>query len=94
MREGRRKEFAHFPEFADPATREQIPDPNAPETFAASIPKPDPAHGEPRRELYQHLIAIRAREIAPYLEQTRSIDARPLGSAAAVARWRLGDAGY
>ena len=93
VRQGRRKEFAHFPEFADPVTREKIPDPNAPETFAASIPKPDPAHGEPRRELYGHLIAIRAREIAPYLERTRSIDARPLGSAAVVARWRLGDAG-
>ena len=93
VRQGRRKEFAHFPEFTDPATREKIPDPNAPETCAASIPKPDPAHGESRRELYEHLIAIRAREIVPYLERTRSIDAQPLGSAAVVARWRLGDAG-
>ena len=29
VREGRRSEFAKFPAFADPATRERIPDPNA-----------------------------------------------------------------
>jgi maltooligosyltrehalose trehalohydrolase len=34
--EGRRREFASYPEFADPATREQIPDPADPATFAAS----------------------------------------------------------
>ena len=38
VREGRRSEFASFPAFADPARREQIPDPNAPATFAASVP--------------------------------------------------------
>ncbi len=33
VREGRRGEFAKFPTFADPASRERIPDPNAPETY-------------------------------------------------------------
>jgi maltooligosyltrehalose trehalohydrolase len=92
VREGRRKEFAHFPEFSDPAKQQQIPDPNAPETFAASIPRPDPQRAAARRELYQRLIAVRMREIAPYLEQTRAIDAQPLGSAAVVARWQLNHA--
>ena len=44
VREGRRQEFADSPAFADPEKREQIPDPNAPGTFAASVPRPaDPA---------------------------------------------------
>jgi len=36
VRKGRRKEFAAFPEFADPARRQQIPDPNALSTFTSS----------------------------------------------------------
>ena len=93
VREGRRKEFAHFPEFSDLEKRERIPDPNSPETFQASIPQPDPQHGAARHALYRELIAIRMKEIAPYLEQTRPVDAQPLGSAAVLARWRLGHAG-
>ena len=91
VRDGRRKEFAHFPEFSDPAQQNRIPDPNAPDTFNASIPRPDPAHAESRRQLYQRLIALRMRVIVPELDRTRSIDAQPLGSAAVVARWHLGD---
>ena len=34
--EGRRREFAGFPEFSDPSARERIPDPQAEATFAAS----------------------------------------------------------
>jgi len=36
VRKGRRAEFARFPDFHDPATRERIPDPTAEETFAAA----------------------------------------------------------
>jgi malto-oligosyltrehalose trehalohydrolase len=36
VRGGRREEFARFPEFSDPETRETIPDPAAEETFLAS----------------------------------------------------------
>jgi maltooligosyltrehalose trehalohydrolase len=89
VREGRRREFSHFPEFSDPAKQQQIPDPNSLDTFAASVPRPDPERATARRGLYQRLIAIRMREIAPYLEQTRAVDAQPLGSAAVVARWQL-----
>ena len=93
VREGRRAEFAHLPEFSDPETCELIPDPNAPETFEASIPQPDPMRAESRRALYERLIAIRMRDIVPELANTRSIDAKPVGAAAVLARWRLGTAG-
>jgi maltooligosyltrehalose trehalohydrolase len=93
VRQGRRKEFAHLPEFSDPERCELIPDPNALETFEASIPQPDPVHAESRRELYERLIAIRMRDIVPDLEHTRSIDAEPIGTAAVLARWQLGAAG-
>jgi 1,4-alpha-glucan branching enzyme len=36
VREGRREEFARFPEFQDPATRERIPDPTVEETFTSA----------------------------------------------------------
>ncbi len=35
VREGRRREFARFPAFADPAARDRIPDPAALATFEA-----------------------------------------------------------
>ena len=57
MREGRRQEFAGFAEFADPEKRERIPDPNAAETFAASVPQTR-SRAE-RFALYQRLIALR-----------------------------------
>lgn len=91
--EGRRREFAHFAAFSDPEQRAAIPDPNAPATFEASIPRPDPAQAEQRRELYRRLIAVRMREIAPDIERARALEAMPLGSAAVEARWRLGDRG-
>src|SRR5690606_18049024 len=37
VREGRRQEFARFPQFRDEAVRARIPDPNAPETFAQAV---------------------------------------------------------
>jgi len=36
VREGRRKEFSRFPEFADPANRENIPDPTIAQTYENS----------------------------------------------------------
>ena len=91
MREGRRDEFAKFPAFADPASRERIPDPNAPETFAASVPHADPALGPAREALYRRLIALRATEIVPRLDGARALTAEVIGPKAVVARWRLGD---
>ena len=88
VREGRRQEFAGFPEFADPEKRERIPDPNAAETFAASVARPGSAE---RLALYQRLIAVRMAEIVPRLCGTTAIGATAIGPKAVEARWRLGD---
>jgi malto-oligosyltrehalose trehalohydrolase len=91
VRDGRRAEFAKFPEFSDPARRDDIPDPNAPETFRRS--KPD-FHGRDATEwnaLYAGLIALRRNEIVPRLSGTRAEGAEKIGDAAVLARWRMGD---
>jgi maltooligosyltrehalose trehalohydrolase len=88
VREGRRREFAGFAEFADPETRERIPDPNAIETFTASVPRAESAG---RFALYQRLIALRMKELVPRLCGTTSIGADAIGPKAVLAGWRLGD---
>jgi len=90
VREGRRREFAHFAAFADPHRRERIPDPNAPETFALSVP--DPTDGDPTTTaLYRVLLGSRARHIVPRLQGCRSIAASALGATGVLARWNMGD---
>ncbi|AIT06631.1 malto-oligosyltrehalose trehalohydrolase [Sphingomonas taxi] len=90
VREGRRKEFAKFDAFADPAARERIPDPNAPETFERSGPEAGPdAHGW--RTLIRDLIALRRSAIVPHLAGAKALGAEATGEAAVTARWRLGD---
>ncbi len=89
--EGRRREFAKFPAFADPETRERIPDPNDPATFRRSIPDRELASAPERQALYRRLLAIRHAEIIPRLDGARSLGAKVIGPAAVVARWRLGD---
>jgi maltooligosyltrehalose trehalohydrolase len=91
VREGRRREFARFAAFADPAKRERIPDPNDPATFAASIPHADPVLGSEREALYRHLITLRRSEIVSRLDGSHSLDAHAVGPKSVVARWRLGD---
>ncbi|AIR91299.1 malto-oligosyltrehalose trehalohydrolase [Pseudomonas cremoricolorata] len=90
VREGRRGEFAHFAAFADPDTREKIPDPNALATFKASQPQGDDVlagwHG-----LYQQLLALRHECIVPRLPGSHSLGCQVLGDKALTARWRLGD---
>jgi malto-oligosyltrehalose trehalohydrolase len=88
VREGRRQEFSHFPEFRDPERCQSIPDPNAPETFAASVPR---AESAARFALYQRLIALRMQEIVPRLPGTVSLGAEVIGPKAVLARWRMGD---
>jgi maltooligosyltrehalose trehalohydrolase len=91
VREGRRNEFARFPAFADAATRQHIPDPNAPRTFEASIPHADCQLGQARNSLYRRLITLRHAEIIPRLEGARAIEAHVVGPKSVVARWRLAD---
>ena len=92
VREGRRKEFASFAAFSDPARRERIPDPNAVGTFERSRPAPDTNNSAEWSDLYHRLLAVRRDHIVPRLKDARAIRAEAIGPAAVVARWRLGDA--
>ncbi len=91
VREGRRKEFQHFAAFQDEKRREQIPDPNAPATFEASVPQPDPDASAATLSLHRELLALRAALIVPGIPGARSEAAAAIGEAAVRASWRLGD---
>ena len=91
VREGRRREFASFANFACMDRPAALPDPNSAETFERSRPQPDAACARGRESLYRRLIALRRDEITPRLSGARSLDVRVLGAAAVHARWRMGD---
>ena len=93
VREGRRKEFAAFAAFADPAARAKIPDPNAESTFRDSAPvaTPDDTQQQEWLAFYRRLLRIRREALLPVLAAARSLGAEAHGAAAATARWRLGD---
>jgi maltooligosyltrehalose trehalohydrolase len=96
VREGRRKEFARFPEFQDAETRERIPDPTAEETFLSAKLDWDEAgkgaHGE-WREFYRRLVDLRRAEIVPRLKGIGGHCGRyeVLGHLAVLVEWLLGD---
>ncbi|VVO37350.1 1,4-alpha-glucan branching enzyme GlgB [Pseudomonas fluorescens] len=91
VRDGRRNEFAAFSAFADPNLREHIPDPNDPQTFAASRPVlPSTGHCE-MHDLYCRLLQIRHRHIIPRLPGAQALGSYVLGEGAISASWRLGD---
>ncbi|WP_342627695.1 malto-oligosyltrehalose trehalohydrolase [Nguyenibacter vanlangensis] len=94
VRDGRRREFAAFSHFADPTLRETIPDPNAPETFAASRldeSEAETADGRAWLDLTGRLLRLRAHHIVPRLRGAHAMGASPIGPAAVAARWRMGD---
>lgn len=94
--EGRRKEFARFERFADPAERQRIPDPAACETFDASRldweKLLEPGH-QVWLHHYQQVLTLRRREIVPRLPATPGAAANFLlfGRNGLQAEWRLGD---
>ncbi|HEX3895272.1 MAG TPA: malto-oligosyltrehalose trehalohydrolase [Rudaea sp.] len=90
VRDGRRKEFAKFPEFNDPAKRARIPDPNDAATFAASRPNPKNADTAVRERIRQ-LVELRKREIIPWLDRKSTRRAEVLGAKALHTRWRRDD---
>ncbi len=94
VREGRRKEFAHFAAFQDEARRALIPDPNAPDTFQASVPDPADAAAGGHAEtlaLYTRLLALRHAQVVPGILGCRSVGAQAIGPSAVRAGWQLGD---
>jgi maltooligosyltrehalose trehalohydrolase len=87
VRNGRRKEFAHFAAFSDAETRSKIPDPNALETFEASIP----AWPESGDEFHRQLLDLRHKKIIPHLPGTLSLKAKALGESGIFGQWQLGN---
>lgn len=72
--EGRRKEFAEFPEFSDPESRQRIPDPQALETFAISrLDWEELTSSEHRQilDLYRACLALRNSDTA-FRPETRA----------------------
>ncbi|SMF57422.1 maltooligosyl trehalose hydrolase [Tistlia consotensis] len=70
VREGRRLEFRAWSAFADEASRQHIPDPNDPTTFAASTldwQRLDDPDGRRQLGLVRRLLEIRHREVVPRL---------------------------
>lgn len=94
VREGRRNEFSEFSSFADAVSRENIPDPNARETFNRSIPDWS-ARSRPQHEqwlnYYRHLLELRHSLIVPRLCGSQVLGCQVLADKAVAASWRLGD---
>jgi 1,4-alpha-glucan branching enzyme/maltooligosyltrehalose trehalohydrolase len=70
VRNGRREEFSRFPEFADPAQRERIPDPVAESTFVRSKLDWSERDREPHAgwlAFYRRLLALRRAHVEPLL---------------------------
>jgi malto-oligosyltrehalose trehalohydrolase len=92
VREGRRREFARFPAFADPEARARIPDPQAPETHARCVldwtALNRPAHAESLR-FHRELLELRHRVIVPLLagEAVPRAQWRALGETALESEW-------
>jgi maltooligosyltrehalose trehalohydrolase len=96
VRNGRRAEFARFPEFADPQQRELIPDPGAAETFASAKldwDAVDQVEHARWLELYRELLHIRHRDIIPRLAGPAGHAGRfeVIETAAVRVDWTLAD---
>ncbi|WP_017522731.1 malto-oligosyltrehalose trehalohydrolase [Pusillimonas noertemannii] len=92
VRDGRRREFAGFPGFADAHALQGIPDPNDPDTWRRSRPQADDeAAAEAWRRWYEQLLALRREYVVPRLRGARSMGARALGPSAVCATWKMDD---
>jgi malto-oligosyltrehalose trehalohydrolase len=92
VREGRRREFRRFPQFADEAARRTIPDPNAAATMEACRLHPTAGGGGGRRALVAQLLEVRRRAIVPRLAgMTGHAGEMRLWSPGLTVAWRLGD---
>lgn len=95
VREGRRKEFARFAAFADPESRERIPDPVAEQTYRQSIasgPKPGDRHQDAWLLHHRELLTIRRREIVPRLARIGGhAGSYETKEAHLAVRWTMGD---
>jgi malto-oligosyltrehalose trehalohydrolase len=97
VRQGRRNEFSRFPEFADPASRERIPDPMAAATFESAKLRWEDLEKPPHDAWlawYRRVLVVRHAEIIPRLQGIhRGGTHRVVGDAAVEIRWALADGG-
>ena len=87
--EGRRREFKAFPEFADPAARERIPDPQAASTFEESKLKWDERNAGAHAHtlaLYRELLRLRREQSALGADLATAGMAEAAGQGAVVLR--------
>jgi malto-oligosyltrehalose trehalohydrolase len=96
IREGRRKEFAKFPEFASPTAREAIPDPNDAETFRSARLEwselDDPRHSQ-WLEWYRAVLALRRETLRPVFRDAPTNSTFSLLAAGGLrVCWRFGHA--
>jgi len=94
--EGRRREFARFPEFAHPEARARIPDPQAEATRTRSVLDWTRIQQPPHAEwlaFHRQLLEVRAREIVPLLmgEPTPATDSTLIGESALEVTWAFPD---
>jgi maltooligosyltrehalose trehalohydrolase len=93
VKQGRRKEFGKFAEFATEEAQRRIPDPNKAETFQQSRPSfvAEDAWSRDWQGYVRRLIALRHAALVPHLDGARSDGAQALTRQALQARWILGD---
>lgn len=94
VREGRRNEFARFPEFQDPVSRARIPDPLADTTFAAAKlgwTDLDRALHRGWLDWYRSVLAVRRARITPLLADIHAGGRYTVvGAGGVVVRWGVG----
>jgi malto-oligosyltrehalose trehalohydrolase len=91
VRRGRREEFKRFPQFADPAQRERIPDPQSEQTFEASKlcweDRALPEHVSWLR-WYQRILVARRAHIVPLIREIlQAGEWRAMGDGAVMVCW-------
>ncbi|MGH7102278.1 MAG: malto-oligosyltrehalose trehalohydrolase [Acetobacteraceae bacterium] len=94
VRQGRREEFARFPEFRDEATRAGIPDPGAEATFESAKLRWEDARKDPHAASlawYRRVLAIRREVVGPLIAQMPGHASRyeVMQKGAVLVRWRL-----
>src|SRR5271166_311233 len=95
VRNGRREEFARFPEFQNPAMRERIPDPLSDDTFAAAKLAWEDLYRNPHAgwlDWYRRILVVRHQELMPRLSRIRCGGRyEVVGDGAVVIRWAVAD---
>lgn len=94
--QGRRREFARFPEFSDPQAQQRIPDPNEVQTFVRSRLNWQELPRKPHSDwlqIHKTLLRLRRTEIMPRLAgvAAHSGEFELIGDRGLWARWVLHD---